>query len=454
MPATAAPHQGPSDGSSRFRYSEPMHRSQFHLLRSRRFLPLFVTQFLGAANDNLFKNALVILILFRLADQAGMNGQIVVTAAAGLFILPFFIFSATAGQLADKFEKASMVKLTKLAEIAAMALGAWGFHVEDPWFLLTVLFLMGAQSAFFGPLKYGILPDHLRPEELIGGNALIEAGTFLAILLGTIAGGVLILAEHGSAIVSAAVLVLALLGFAASLFIPPARRAAPELVVDWNLFTETVAIVRTAATERQVFIAILGISWFWLVGATFLSQFPAFARDVLAADEQVVTLFLTVFSIGIGVGSMLIGRLLGGEISARHVPLAALGITLFSVDLYFAAHAAVPTAPGSLAGVPEFLSHAANWRILADLLLIAVAGGIYIVPLYAIMQAETAEEHRSRTVASNNVVNAAFMVAAAVITGGMLAAGLTVTDVFLWMAIANAGAAAYVRRLLPRATAR
>lgn len=424
--------------------------SLFGLLARRRFWPLFVTQFLGAANDNLFKNALVILILFRLADAAGLNGQIMVTAAAGIFILPFFLFSATAGQLADKLDKARLIQWVKLGEIAVMALGALALAAGDAWGLLGVLFLMGVQSAFFGPLKYSILPDHLGADELLGGNALVEAGTFLAILLGTIAGGLLILAERGVEIVSAAILGLAVLGWLASRFIPPAPAPAPSLRVNLNFLTETWAVVAGAGQWRAVRLSILGISWFWLVGATFLSQFPALARDILGADETVVTLFLTVFSVGIGLGSLLCHRLLKGDVSARHVPLAAIAMSLFMVDLYYAAAAADGIADGpGLRGAAAFMAGAGAWRLIADLLGLAIAGGVYIVPLYAIMQSRGEAAHRSRTVAANNIVNALFMVAGAALSVALLAQGYAVTDVFLVLAALNGVVAVYICGLLP-----
>ncbi len=419
-----------------------------HLLRSKRFLPLFLTQFLGAANDNVFKNALVILIVYRIAEQAQVHGQLLVTLAAGLFILPFFLFSATAGQLADKFEKGRLIRLIKASEIVIMGMGAVGFATANLWFLLTVLFLMGTQSTFFGPLKYAILPDHLREDELIGGNALVEAGTFLAILFGTIAGGVMILTQNGVPLISGTVLALALAGWAASLFIPHAAPKVPDLSINWNFLSETRAIIRHAAHRRDVFLSILGISWFWLVGATFLAQFPTYAKDVLGANEQIVTLFLTVFSVGIGIGSLLCGRLLDGEINAKYVPYAALGMSLFSLDLYLSSNHSVTLAP-TLAGLSAFLDYPANWRVMVDLLLIAVCGGIYIVPLYAIVQARSDEDHRARTIASNNVINALFMVISALGTMTMFAAGFTVTDVFLAIAIANAVVAVYIVRLLP-----
>ncbi len=417
------------------------------ILRSRRFLPLFVTQFLGAFNDNLFKNAMVILILFRIAGEDGLNGQLMVTAAAGIFILPFFLFSATAGQLADKYDKSRLIRYVKAAEIAAMGLAALGFVLGDAYFLTAVLFLMGAQSAFFGPLKYGILPEHLAEDELVGGNALIEAGTYLAILAGTIGGGLLILADGGKTLVSLAVVALALAGWAASLAIPKSPAAAPDLKVNWNLYTETRDIMVLAAKRQDVFLSILGISWFWLVGATFLAQFPAFAKDVLGGSEQVVTLFLTVFSVGIGVGSMLCDRLLKGEVSARHVPFGALGMAIFSVDLYFAS--GLTAVPAELIGAGAFLAQPAHWRVLVDLFLISLCGGVYIVPLYAILQSRAAKAERARTIAANNVLNALLMVLGALGTAGMLWAGFTVTDVFLAMALANIVVAIYICKLLP-----
>ena len=428
-----------------------MPESQFHLLRTRRFWPLFGTQFLGAFNDNLYKNALVILITYVAAEKAGVNAQILVTAAAGIFIFPFFLFSAAAGQLADKYDKARLIRIIKLAEIFLMAGAGIGFYLENVWWLMTVLFLMGTQSAFFGPIKYGILPDHLREDELIAGNGLIEAGTFVAILTGTLVGGLLILAQGGVAWVSALVLSVAAAGFAFSLVIPPARPAAPRLRIRYNLFTETWNILRYSAEHRQVFLSIMGISWFWLIGATFLSQFPTYAKTILGGNEQVVTLFLTLFSIGIGAGSLLCNRLLKGRIDASFVPLGALGMTVFMVDLFFASQSAFALPEQGLIGAGEFLSRFAAWRIVIDLFLISLCGGIYIVPLYAIMQTRSEASHRARTIASNNVMNALFMVVAALGTILMLTLGFSVTQVFLVVAVMNAFVALFICRLLPNA---
>ena len=427
-----------------------MSESQFHLFRLRRFAPLFVTQFLGAMNDNLFKNALVILILYRIAEAAGIDGRILITVAAGVFIIPFFLFSATAGQIADKLEKARLIRIIKLAEIVIMGLAVLAFTLADPYVMLGVLFLMGTQSAFFGPLKYGILPDHLREDELIGGNALIEAGTFLAILIGTIAGGLIILTAQGVATVSALIVGLALLGWGASLFIPRAGPAAPELKIDLNIVAATWSVMRAAAARRDILLSILGISWFWLAGATYLSQFPNLAKDVIGADEQVVTLFLAAFSVGIGLGSLLCNRLLGGKVSAKYVPLGALGMTLFTLDLYFASRGLAPP-DGRIMGLAAFLAEPGNWRILADLVATSVSGGVFVVPLYAILQSRSDESRRSRTIAANNILNALFMVIGALAATAMLAAGWPVPSIFLAVAIANGVVAIYIRGLLPGA---
>jgi acyl-[acyl-carrier-protein]-phospholipid O-acyltransferase/long-chain-fatty-acid--[acyl-carrier-protein] ligase len=429
-----------------------MPSSQFALLGSRRFLPLFVTQFLGALNDNFFKNALVILVTYRLAAEAGLNGQVMVTAAAGLFILPFFLFSATSGLLADKFEKRRLILAVKTAEIVFMAIAASGFYTGHVVLLMTVLFLMGVHSTFFGPIKYGILPVHLAAGELLAGNALIEAGTFLAILIGTIVGGVAIMTAHGIAIVSLGLLGVAIAGLVAAVFVPPAPPPAPGLRLRFNIIADTLDMLRYARQRRELFLAMLGISWFWLVGATFLSQFPTLAKDVIGADEHVVTLFLVAFTIGIALGSLVCNKLLAGEVSTRLVPLAALGISLFTIDLYYAS-AAIPAA-AALLGIGDFLGNFAGWRIVGDLVLIAMSGGIFIVPLYAFLQARSEASHRSRVIAANNIWNALFMVAAAIVTIALLETGFTVPQVFLIVAVVNFGVALLTCRLLPNTVAK
>ncbi|MDE3060647.1 MAG: MFS transporter [Pseudomonadota bacterium] len=416
-------------------------------LFSRRFLPLFLTQFLGALNDNLLKNALVMLVTYRIATQSGENAQLLVTLAAGIFILPFFLFSATAGQLADKYDRARLTRIIKIAEIVIMLLATIGFAMENSAFLLLALFCMGMHSTFFGPIKYALLPQHLHEGELLPGNAWIEAGTFLAILLGTILGGVLVLQQGGTLLVSGALLTCAVLGYISSRFIPHAPGPEPLLAVSLNLWRETWHIVDFSRVNARVFRCILGISWFWLVGATFLSQFPTYVKDVLHAESGIVTLFLTAFSVGIGVGSFLCSRLLGGHIKSTYVPLACLGMTLFGVDLYFASQ--FPITAGGLVNLRQFLESEGSRRIVIDLFLLAVSAGLYIVPLYAIMQHDSAAEHRARIIAANNILNALFMVAAAIATMLMLSASFTTPQVFLIVSLANGLAAIYISRLKP-----
>jgi acyl-[acyl-carrier-protein]-phospholipid O-acyltransferase/long-chain-fatty-acid--[acyl-carrier-protein] ligase len=395
------------------------------LLASRRFLPLFVTQFLGALNDNLFKSAMVILIVYRLAEAAGLDPGVLATLANGVFILPFFLFSALAGRLADRHDKTRVIAIVKACEIGFMALGAAGLFLGDMTVLFAVLFLMGAHSAFFGPIKYAILPVHLARRELLAGNALVEAGTFLAILLGTIVGGVLVLAPQGVPLVSAGLLAVALAGYAVCRFIPPAPPPVPDLALDLNLVRDSWRMLRRLGTRRDLLVPALGISWFWLVGATFQAQLPALTKSVIGGDERVVTLCFTAFSIGIALGSLLCSRLLRGEINLRIVPWGSLGIALFTFDLFFACRALDP--PGAtLIGLSEFLSTARGWRVFGDLLLIAIAAGIYIVPLYAALQARSPEAERSRVIATTNILNALFMVVGALAAVALLTGGLDV----------------------------
>lgn len=425
-----------------------MQKDLNHLLSTKRFLPLFLTQFFGAFNDNVFKNSLVILITYYIAQKAHLNPQIMVTLAAGLFILPFFILSATAGQLADKFEKSILIRYIKIAEIIFMATAALGFYLENVYFLLAVLFCMGAQSTFFGPLKYSILPDHLKEDELVAGNGIIEAGTFLAILLGTIFGGVLILKEGGVAIISAIIIMIAIIGYLSSRYIPDAPPADPQIKINWNIFSETWNIIKCALVNKDVFYSILGISWFWFVGATFLAQFPTYAKDIIGGNEEIVTLFLTIFSIGIGLGSLLCNKLLKGEVNATFVPVGTLGISIFTIDLYLAGSNIILS--GYEIGVSDFFATFNSWRIAADLLLISICSGIYIVPLYAIMQSRSEKSHRARIIASNNVINALFMVLSAVGCLILLSIGFTVNDIFLTMAIINFGMIFIIKKIIKK----
>ncbi|MGB5614182.1 MAG: acyl-[ACP]--phospholipid O-acyltransferase [Sedimenticolaceae bacterium] len=424
--------------------------NQLELLNSRRFLPLFITQALGAFNDNVFKNAIVFLVTFSMAQQAGINAPLMVAAAAGVFIFPFFLFSANAGQIADKYDKAWLIRILKLAEIAIMAVAGLGFVLGNVWFLLAVLFLMGTQSTYFGPIKYGILPEQLGSDELIAGNAWVQTGTFIAILLGTVAGK-LILDDWGIYLISAAILAVAVAGLLAARFIPSTGPAAPDLQVDYNPFTSTWEMLRYAAQRRDIFLTILAISWFWLVGAAFLAEIAPFAKDVLGGDENLATLFLVTFSIGVALGSLLCNSMLKGQVHATFVPLGALGMTVFIVDLYFASRNGLP---GGAASLSLFLDQFAGWRILVDIALIAAAGGVYIVPLNALLQQRSDDAHRSRNIAANNIINSLFMVIAAIGTALLLALDLSIPQVFLAIGLANLAVAIYITRLLPGALAK
>lgn len=423
-----------------------MDNNIFSLLKLKRFLPLFLTQFSGAFNDSLFKNALFILITYRLASQE--HAQQLVAFGGGIFILPFFLFSATAGHLADRFDKSTVARYTKALELIAMSIGMIGFFINHIPLLLIGLFLMGTNSAFFGPIKYAILPDHLRHDELVNGTALIEASTFLAILIGTLVGGVLIGIPYGEKIVAVLTMLIAIIGLIICFAIPKAPAAQPNTPISWNIITETVKIVRYACQFRTLYLTILGISWFWLVGATFLTLLAGFTKDILHASSFIVTLFLTVFSLGIGIGAYLCTKIQKGSINAKYVPLGIIGITIFIIDLFFASHTTTDKT-GELIGFWAFLQTFAHWRITLDLLLISISSGIYIVPLYTLLQTESKPEHRARVIAANNIFNAFFMVISSVATMLLLAIGLSIVQIFLVVGIFNAFIALIVCQLLP-----
>ncbi|MCB1827277.1 MAG: acyl-[ACP]--phospholipid O-acyltransferase, partial [Coxiellaceae bacterium] len=419
------------------------------LLNTRRFLPLFITQFLNAFNDNIFKNSLVILLTYVLAKGTAEHEQMMVTLAAGIFILPFFLFSATAGQLADKFDKAKLSRIIKFFEILCMILGTVGFYLSNTWILMTTLFLMGTHSAFFGPIKYAIVPDHVYEDELIPANALIEASTFLAILLGTLLGGLLIITTYGVQITSTVMISLAIIGWVASFFIPAAPAPQPALKINFNVVKETWNIVGLATHQRDVFLSIMGISWFWLVGGAFLSQFPTFTKEVLHASAPVVSFFLATFSIGIAIGSMACNRLLQGEINAKYAPIALLIVSIFLADVHFATHHMTFAKDAPLLTVGQFLSLGVSWRVLFDFAFLSVAGGIYIVPLYAILQTRAEQNSRARMIACNNIMNAFFMVLTSILIIGLLWIHLSITQIFLFVAIINAAVALYMAKLVP-----
>ena len=398
-------------------------------------MPLFLTQFLGAFNDNLFKSALVTLITFDLAAKYGLNAPVLITVVAGLFILPFFLFSSLAGQISDKYEKSRLIRIIKLVEIILMVLTAAAFHYVQLWWLIALLFLMGAQSTFFGPLKYSVLPQLLREDELVAGNGLVNAGTNVAILTGTLCGGLFIMSPLGRYYISAGIVGVAAAGYIASRFIPVLPASSPELKIDRNLFRSTWQLITYPVPNRPVFMSIIGISWFWFLGSVFLAQFPSFAKDIVGGDEQVSTLFLVVFTVGIGFGATFCNKLLGGRVSGKYVPGSLIAISVFIVMLYFVSPS--QAAGGALSGVGAFLSSGRSWLIILSMFLIAASGGLYSIPMYAMMQNLTPETHMARTIASLNIIDSLGMVIAAALMSAMIAAGMSINAVFLSMAFIN-----------------
>ncbi len=422
--------------------------NQFALLGQRRFGPFFATQFLGAANDNVFKYAFTLLVTYEGAQFSPLDPALAVNVIAAVFILPFLLFSATSGQVADKYDKARVMRLVKLLEVGIMLLGAWGFCTHSFAVLLTCVFLMGLHSTLFGPVKYAYLPERLAPHELVGGNGLVEMGTFVAILLGTIAAGALIdSSANGYLYAAATCVVLAVAGLSVSLAIPSAPGSDPKLAIDLNPLRVTWDNVRIARRERSVFLSVLGISWLWFFGAVFLTQFPQFAQKTLGGDPAVATSLLAVFSVGIGLGSVLCERMSRHQVEIGLVPFGSIGMTLFTVDLYFAVQG-LPFAPNQT--LAQFLPHPAHWRVLADLFLLAMFGGFYSVPLYALIQSRCEPTHRARIIASNNIINALFLILAAAFAAALLG-GLhwTIPRLFLATAVLNAVVAVYVYTLVP-----
>ncbi|MFN9747072.1 MAG: MFS transporter [Betaproteobacteria bacterium] len=422
------------------------HPNQFSLLGQRRFAPFFWVQFLGAGNDNVFKFAFTVMVTYQLQlswlppAQAGL-------AIGALFILPFLLFSATSGQLADKYPKELLIRFVKTLEIAIMAVAAWGFARQDVPLLLACVFLMGLHSTLFGPVKFAYLPQHLDERELTGGNGMVEMGTFVAILLGNVAGGLLVaVPQVGPQLVAAACLALAVLGRLVAQAIPASPPTDPGLAINWNPFTETWRNLRLAHGNVVVFRSLLGISWMWFFGAVFLSQFPVFARQVLHGNEQVASLLLVVFSVGVGSGALLCEMLSRRHVEIGLVPLGAFGMTVFSVDLYLASRA---LPPAEALGLGAFLAQPAHWRVLADLFMLSLFAGIFSVPMYALIQLRSQPTHRARIIAANNILNALFMIASSLMVGALLAAGLTVPEVFLVVGLLNAVVAGYIFLLVP-----
>ncbi len=424
------------------------HTSQFALLGQRRFAPFFATQFLGAANDNVFKYTFTLLVTYHAAQFTALEPALAINLIAALFILPFLLFSATSGQLADKLDKARLIQGVKALEVAIMLLGAYGFWLRSFEVLLACVFLMGLHSTLFGPVKYAYLPQVLRSGEIVGGNGLVEMGTFVAILVGTIVAGTLVESGPNGHLYGAAVCVaLALAGLATSLAIPAAPSAAPALQIDWNPLRVTWETVRVARRERAVFLSLLGISWLWFFGAVFLTQFPQFAQQTLGGAPAVATLLLAVFSVGVGIGSLLCEKMSRGQVEIGLVPFGAIGMTVFTVDLYFAVQG-LPA--GRAQGASEFLAHAAHWRVLADLALLSLFAGFYSVPLYALIQTRGEATHKARIIAANNILNALFLILAAALSALVLGPlAMSIPQLFLVTALLNALVAIYIFTLVP-----
>jgi 1-acyl-sn-glycerol-3-phosphate acyltransferase len=422
-------------------------QNQFQLLRQRRFAPFFWTQFLGAGNDNIFKFAFTVLATYQAAAWGGLDAKVAGPVIGGLFILPFMLFSATAGQLADKYDKARLARLVKNLEIGFMLVIGAGFVLQWPLLLFVGVFLMGCHSTLFGPVKFAYLPQHLAEHELTGGNGLVEMGTFVAILLGTMLGGALIaMPGVGPGYVAAASLLIAVVGRIAAGLWPASPAPEPGLRINWNPFTETLRNLKIAARDRTVFHSLIGNSWLWFVGSIFLTSFTGFAKEVLGGNEQVVTLLLALFSIGIGLGCVLCEKMSGHKVEVGLVPFGSIGITLFAIDLFLASKGLHPVG---IAGIGAFMQQSHHWRVMADLFLLAMFAGFYSVPLYALMQARAEPAHRARIIAANNILNAIFMVIASVMAAGLLKAGLSLPQLFLVVGIMNMAVALYIFLLVP-----
>ena len=424
--------------------------SQLKLLGERRFWPLFWTQFLGAFNDNLFKNALVILVAYRSMSLMGIGSQEIVVACAGIFILPFFLFSATAGQLADRFAKWRLIRLVKIWEIGVMVLAGVGFAIDNLALLLVVLFLMGMQSTFFGPAKYSILPELLGEKDLVAGNALVAGATFLAILLGTITGGLVIAGgEVWVSRLGLMVVAVAIGGYCTSRYVQKTPPADPDLPVKLNPVTPTIEILRVTRSVKTVFLSVLAISWFWFLGASFLSLLPNFSKDVMFGSETVVTLYLSIFCVGIGIGSMLCETFSKRRLELGLVPLGSIGMSVFAIDLAIAGGRFLGPLDGHLMGIAEYLRQPGAVRVLVDLFMIAVSAGFYTVPLMSFIQLRTRTKERSRVIAGNNIINSALMVLSSVALVALLAAGRTIQSLFFGLGVLNAVVAVYIYTVIP-----
>ncbi|MGB4812592.1 MAG: MFS transporter [Methylophilaceae bacterium] len=422
-------------------------KNQFTLMNEQRFRPFFFTQFLGAFNDNVFKTTLITLVTFHAASLTTIDSGTLATVLPGLFILPFFLFSATAGQLADKFEKSLVIRNIKVFEIGIMLFASAGFFFHHLWLLATALFMMGMHSTIFGPVKYAYLPQHLKETELIGGNGMIEMGTFVAILLGQVLGAWLAMQHQHETLTSIVIIIIAILGYWTSRKVPNSPAADPQLKINWNPITETYRNVKFVWQHQTIWLAIVAISWFWFFGATLLAQFPNFAKEVLYGDESVFILLLSIFSLGIGIGSLMCEKLSKGKVELGLVLFGAIGLTIFGVDLYWSSTTIHHSLNNKV--LFDYLSFISkqydaqgqliltHWRLLADIVCIGFFGGLFIVPLYALIQTRSEKSHQSRVIAANNIINSLFMVVSAVFSVLIFKQKFTIPELFLCTALLN-----------------
>ena len=423
--------------------------NQFQLFKRRRFSAMFFTQFLGAFNDNIFKQALILVLTYTAASKLGVEVSILNNLAAMLFILPYFLFSALAGQIADKYEKSKLTQFIKLLELVIMAVAAVGFVFEWYALLFVALFLMGTHSTFFGPIKYAYLPQAMKEDELVGANGLFQMGTSLAILVGMIVAGILTQLSQSLYWISATVLVVAILGYLAARYIADMPAMQPDLKINWNIITTSLATVRYLYSLPFLFFIILGNSWFWFYGATFLTQVPEFSKVILLGDESVVIFLLTLFSVGVSIGSVLCKTLTRNKVSLRLLPFGIAGLSIFAIDLYFSLSGLdINVNNDTLLGIGDLFNISGSWRVFADLFLLGFSGGLYIVPLYASMQAYAPKSHRARIVGANNIFNAIFMVTSAIFAIVILnVLGFTLPQLFLVTGLLNIvfGAFLYIK---------
>ena len=409
--------------------------NQFKLLTQKRFAPFFFTQFLGAFNDNIFRNGLIILLTFKGIEVLGLNASQIANVAGALFILPYFLFSAIAGQIADKYEKSVLIKLIKLLEIILMFTATFVLLTKNYSFLLIILFLMGFQSSLFGPVKYAYIPQKLKLNELIGGNALVESGTYIAIILGLVVGGLAV--SHGKEndyLLASLLILMAILGYFFSRKIPKTKPTDPTLKINWNIFSEIKKIIGFSKEKDRIFLYIIGISWFWFYGSVITLQIPAYTINILMGDESLTTFLLATFAIGIGIGSLACEKLSRNQIELGITPIGAIGLSLFTLDLYFFSSNLNIVTPMN---IKLFLSHLSNWRLILDLIMIGTFGGIFSVPFYAAIQEQAEKKFLSRIIAANNIINAIFMVSASLLAISILSLGVSIPEFFALISVLN-----------------